>query len=188
MGVNQAATLCLKCKAQHDLLLHLIVTLLGQNPALPHHHPDSNQSHQDSMAKIPKHNSKQEWEGDDSIGSCKGKESIPSTLCVSQPKFTIVQFRQFSKYNSPASPLLLQADEPLLEFSIRDFHIGQAMQINIMTKKFETEVLDFSKFELTWIYFSICPNAISINNVLKARSKLVSFVVCGWGLIGLHPV
>lgn len=100
----------------------------------------------------------------------------------------MVHSRQFSKYNSPASPLLLKAHESLIEFSIRDFHTGQAIQINITTKKLETEILDFSKSEFTWIYFPICPNAISINNVLKARSKLVCFVVCGWGLIGLHPV
>lgn len=140
------------------------------------------------MAKIPKHYSKQEREGNDGIGCCKGRDNIPRALCVSQPRFTTVQFRQYSKYNSPASPLLLKAAESLLEFSIRNFHTGQAIQINIMTKKFETEVLDFSKSEFTWIYFSICPNAVSINNVLKARSKLVSFVVRGWGLIGLHPV
>lgn len=90
MGVNQGATLCLKCTAQHDLPLYLIVTLLGQNPTFPHHHPDSNQSHQDSMAKIPKHHSKQEWEGDDGIGCCEGKDNIPRALCVSQPRFIMV--------------------------------------------------------------------------------------------------
>lgn len=57
-----------------------------------------------------------------------------------------------------------------------------------MTKKIEIDVLDFYKYDFTWIYFPVCSNAISINNVLKARSKLVSFVVCWWGLIGLHPI
>lgn len=88
---------------------------------------------------------------------------------------------------APQLPLW-KAHKSLLEFSIRDFHTGQAIQTNITTKTFKTEVLNFSASEFTWIYFPICPNAISINNVLKARSKLVSFVVCGWGLIGLHPV
>lgn len=88
MGVNYAATLCLKCKAQHDLPRYLIVTLLGQNPAFPHHHPDSNQSHQDSMAKIPKHDSKQEWEGDDGIGCCKGKDNIMLLVSTDPPWYT----------------------------------------------------------------------------------------------------
>lgn len=140
------------------------------------------------MAKIPKHHSKQEWEGDDGIGCCKGRDNIPRALCVSQPRFAMVQFRQFSKYKSPSSPLLLKAAESLLEFPIRNFHTGRAIQTNIMTKNVGTEVLDFSKSEFTWVYLPVCPNAVSINNVLKARSKLVSFVVGGWGLVGLHPV
>lgn len=88
--------LCLKCKAQHDLSLYLIVTLLWQNTTFPKHHPDSNQSHQDSMAKISKHHSKQKWEGNDRIGCCKRKDDTPSALYLSKPIFTTVQFRQFS--------------------------------------------------------------------------------------------
>ena len=94
--VNQAATLCLKCKARHDLPLYLIVTLLWQNTTFPKDHPNSNQSHQDSMAKISKHHSKQKREGNDRIRCCKRKDDTPSALYLSKPRFTTVQFTQFS--------------------------------------------------------------------------------------------
>ena len=41
---------------------------------------------------------------------------------------------------------------------------------------------------ITWIDFTIGTNAISINDILKARGELVGLVESGRGLLSLHPV
>lgn len=51
---------------------YLILVLLGEDPALPQHHPHSKQRHQNAVPKISEHHSKQKGEGDDSVRSYKG--------------------------------------------------------------------------------------------------------------------
>lgn len=41
---------------------------------------------------------------------------------------------------------------------------------------------------ITWINFSVAPDAIGVNDVLKARGELVSLVERRWSLLCLHPV
>lgn len=41
---------------------------------------------------------------------------------------------------------------------------------------------------ITWIDLTIGSNAIGIYDVLKPSGELVCLVVCGWRLVGLHPI
>lgn len=50
---------------------HLILYLLHAGTVLNKDHPKGKKEHQQPMANIPKHDSKQEWKGDDGVGSCK---------------------------------------------------------------------------------------------------------------------
>lgn len=59
---------------QGSLEQYLILVLLGEDPALPQHHPHSKQRHQNAVPKISEHHSKQEGEGDDSVRSYEGPE------------------------------------------------------------------------------------------------------------------
>lgn len=57
---------------QGSLEQYLILVLLGEDPALPQHHPHSKQRHQNAVPKISEHHSKQKGEGDDGVRSYKG--------------------------------------------------------------------------------------------------------------------
>lgn len=57
---------------QGSLEQYLILVLLGEDPALPQHHPHRKQCHQNAVPKIPEHHSKQKGEGDDGVWSYKG--------------------------------------------------------------------------------------------------------------------
>lgn len=54
---------------QESLKQYLILVLLGEDPALPQHHPYSKKSHQNAVPEISKHHSKQERESDDGVWS-----------------------------------------------------------------------------------------------------------------------
>lgn len=41
---------------------------------------------------------------------------------------------------------------------------------------------------ITWINFSVAPDAVGVNDVLKAGGELVSLVERRWSLLCLHPV
>ena len=65
---------------------HLIVDLLGRERGLPHHHPQAKQEHDEAVARVPKHDGKQEGEGDDGedgrVGLPVGGYSIGIDQCL----------------------------------------------------------------------------------------------------------
>lgn len=48
---------------------YLVVTLLGHQSALPEHQVERGAGHEDPVAHVPKHDRKQEGEGDDGVWS-----------------------------------------------------------------------------------------------------------------------
>lgn len=65
------------------VLTYLIVTLLGEEATLSNDQVEGSAGHQQAVAHVTKHDSKQEGEGDDGVRSCRhtGIQTTIIQLC-----------------------------------------------------------------------------------------------------------
>lgn len=129
---------------------------------------ESKQSHDETMTSITKHDSKEKRERNDSIQSYRKRDKITRNVQCTSVFIIIFSIHSNSFHSSIQSPL--------------PFHYSHAS-------------LPLSPFPslihippLTWIDLLIGSNAISINDILKPSSKLVSLEVSGRRVSGVHPV